>query len=509
MRRSRSIYSALLFAGLALAVALFASAYAGITPRSIMDTVQLRLQADPAESASYDWPTSLEFDAPLDLPHINNYPAFARIGTKGTVHWKAGTLGVQLHEVSHAKQRNVWFDCKAIHEVRVGLTRRGFYMDDHGADMRTEFWSEWQAISAVRTGPSAFNRLGSWDFEVPAPVATKPWTMRLAVEAKCTVRDGKTFNLKSYTPAWFLATAAHQQARAPDPCAQPFSLRDALAARCPAALQARLTTPWGRHELKQVPHLEASWLDAAIAEKLPEALRPLVKAGIDVNSASGNSLDTALIYAAGNGDAQSVRELLMLGARKDQKDKQGFSAYNAAALSGFGDLAMELAEQGVQRDANTGDAYTALSLAAYYGDVAAVRRLLESGSNPDLQVNGWANALHHAVRKDNEPLVRELLAGGSNPNVSVTARRGETPLMIAAENGNTAIMEILIKMGARIDTIDKMGKNATDYAEFFRKKQASDYLCKRGLEPTSIDGSARNGETAKRASCSAPSVANL
>lgn len=168
---------------------------------------------------------------------------------------------------------------------------------------------------------------------------------------------------------------------------------------------------------------------------------------------------------------------------------------------------MELAEQGVQRDTNSGNAYSAISLAAYFGHIDTVRRLLESGSDPDTQVGGWYNALHHAVKKDDLELARTLLVGGANPNVGVTARRGETPLMMAAENGNIPMMELLIKMDARIDAIDSMGKNATDYAKFFRKADASDFLCKRGLEPTSIDYSSRNNETIKQVNCTEPSVA--
>lgn len=79
--------------------------------------------------------------------------------------------------------------------------------------------------------------------------------------------------------------------------------------------------------------------------------------------------------------------------------------------------------------------------------------------------------------------------------------------MMAAENGNIPMMELLISMGASVSIIDKMGKNATDYAEFFRKADASDFMCKRGVEPTSIDRSARNSETSKRANCNAPSIA--
>lgn len=478
------------------------------SPRYLIDAIEIHLNTDPALSSIYSWPAELNFDAPLELSHINNYPAFARVGVRGSVHWHDQALTVRLHEISHAAERNLWFDCKALREIRVGLSNNGFFGEDYSTDNPPGSWSTWQSISAVRNGQQAYSAKGDWDFSIPAPLAIKPWASRLAIQTKCTAKDGSTFHPMSYTSSWFLAKAAHLQAYAPDPCAQVMKLHHALSARCQNAVEARIKTPWGRQELLHQPSREASWLDIAIAEKMPAAIRPLVEAGIDVNTTSEDySADTALIYAAGNGDFQSVHELLLLGANKHQKNKVGFSAYNAAANSGYGDLAMELAGQGVERDTNTGQAYSALSLAAYFGHIDAVRRLLESGSDPDTQVGGWYNALHHAVKKDNLELARTLLTGGANPNIGVTARRGETPLMMAAENGNITMMELLISMGATTDSIDLMGKNATDYAEFFHHAEASDYLCKRGLEPTALDNSPRNHEVAKRANCNTPSSA--
>lgn len=465
--------------GLACAIGL-----AGVGLYAARDALQVGLRPDPALTVPYAWPASLQLDAPVELAHINNYPAFARVGMRGTAHWRGEALMVQVSEVTHAAQRNVGFDCLALQAFRVGLTPQGFFGPDYSVENPPGTWSAWQPLSAARTGPRSYGEQGMWELVIATPPQSRPWEQRLAIEVKCKVKDGSSFQLMAFTQAWFLAHAAHTQARAPDPCAHSMRLRDALAARCPGAVNARLASPWGRRELEHPPHPEASWLDIAVAEGLPESIRPLVRAGVDVNTTSGDSADTALIYAAGNGDAHSVRELLMLGARRDQKNGIGFSAYNAASVSGFGDLAMELAEQGVQRDTNTGAAYTALSLAAYNGDTLTVRRLLESGSDPDTQVNGWYNALHHAVKKDNLELARTMLAGGANPNVGVTARRGETPLMMAAENGNIPMMQLLVQMGARANSIDAMGKNATDYAEYFHKPAASDYLCRLGQRAT-------------------------
>lgn len=492
--------AALLIAGVALAAAT--GACVGWWPGQCawLDSWTAHFRKDPALSARYDWPAGISFKAPLDLPHINNYPAFARLGARGTVMWQEGRLHVTLSEITHARERNVWFDCRDIQQVRVGLSPDGPY-DERSVDKPAGHWSGWQTVNLQRPPQQPLIARNTWSFEVNTDPGQRPWAQRLAIEARCTVRDGSQFGIVRYSPAWFLARAAHAQARAPDPCMQAMRLYDAISASCVTAVAARLSSPWGRREAATSPLAEASWLDLAIAERVPQALRPLVRAGVDVNGTSGEQRETALIYAAGNGDADMVRELLMLGARKDQANAKGFTPYNAAAVGGFGDVALELAEQGVARDLNTGPAYTALSLAAYHGEIQAVRRLLESGSDPDKQINGWYNALHHAVKKDNVELARLLLAGGADPNVPVAARRGETPLMMAAENGSIEMMELLRMMDARLDAVDKLGKTAADYAMFFRQGRASDYLCRAGLDSARLDTSPQNGDAVKRASC--------
>src|SRR5512146_3312254 len=196
----------MLAAALAISVALL-FVNKSISPRAFLDAIYVRLQADPALSSHYDWPAELQFDAPLELPHINNYPAFARIGVRGTVHWHNDALTVQLNEVSHAAERNLWFDCKALREVRVGLTTLDFYGEGYATDNPPGNWSAWQPVSAVRSGQRAYSTQGNWIFSTPAPLAAKPWESRLAIQTKCTVADGSISDLMSFTSSWFLAKA--------------------------------------------------------------------------------------------------------------------------------------------------------------------------------------------------------------------------------------------------------------------------------------------------------------
>jgi ankyrin repeat protein len=73
--------------------------------------------------------------------------------------------------------------------------------------------------------------------------------------------------------------------------------------------------------------------------------------------------------------------------------------------------------------------------------------------------------------------------------------------MKAAEMNYLEGIQMLVKAGASVDVLDKYGKNAIDYAEFFQRKPSSDLLCTLGAKPTAIDNNAPNREISKRSAC--------
>jgi ankyrin repeat protein len=81
--------------------------------------------------------------------------------------------------------------------------------------------------------------------------------------------------------------------------------------------------------------------------------------------------------------------------------------------------------------------------------IAAGARINEVDANGDHALN-----LH---------LSRDLLAFGADVNLA--NKQGQTPLMLAAKEGNVALLKALIKAGARAGAIDRDGKLATDYAD--------------------------------------------
>ena len=67
-----------------------------------------------------------------------------------------------------------------------------------------------------------------------------------------------------------------------------------------------------------------------------------------------------------------------------------------------------------------------------------------------------------AVFNENIEIVRSILDHGGNPNSKGVG--GRTPLMLAAETGQAAVVQLLLKWGARKDLKDDKGLSARDYA---------------------------------------------
>ena len=76
------------------------------------------------------------------------------------------------------------------------------------------------------------------------------------------------------------------------------------------------------------------------------------------------------------------------------------------------------------------------------GDTEAVRALLDSGADVDAKTPDGATALLWAVHTDQPALVGLLLEAGAD--VAISNRYGVGPALLAAENGNAAILERLL-----------------------------------------------------------------
>lgn len=261
-----------------------------------------------------------------------------------------------------------------------------------------------------------------------------------------------------------------------------MSPRAALHHHCHERLVAAVEDPiWmGVGKLQSLTQSEPLVM-AAYRERDAEAIRLLVRAGEAVDATDAEQ-QTALMRAVSQDEEPFVRALLAAGANPVYQVEAG--------------------------------KHTALSSVLYDGHVEMARLLLQG--QPELLAEQAKlfnyHPAHHAVNEGQIEILRLLLDLGLDVNAvnDWSDARGETLLMAAARShqNSLAMIELLLARGARLEALDRYGKNATDWAEFFGNRAASDALCRRGLEPTALDPGGNNNERRKRGSCAERSAAS-
>jgi uncharacterized protein len=106
-----------------------------------------------------------------------------------------------------------------------------------------------------------------------------------------------------------------------------------------------------------------------IATRHPEIMR------------DGNSLNEALLAAAGSGASQSVRELLKLGANVNTRNASEATPLISACMWGYAIVARILLDHGADVNAQDNWGFTALHMAANGGHVKTIRALLAAGAS--------------------------------------------------------------------------------------------------------------------------------
>ncbi len=230
----------------------------------------------------------------------------------------------------------------------------------------------------------------------------------------------------------------------------------------PSDPDAALVTAAKRGDLDRV----RVWLDsgahvdARLSEDTPlleacvaghEAVaRLLVARGANV-SARRVSAQTPLWWAAVHGWIELSRELVARGAAVDQADIYGGTPLLQAAKA-HAELSRELIRLGADPRSAYRDGRTPAWFAANDGNTGAVIAMLDAGLGVDEPIAG-ATLLALACDQNHVALVREVIARGANVDLAPTTghRAGKTPLMIAAERGFPALVQILLNAGADRD----------------------------------------------------------
>jgi ankyrin repeat protein len=162
----------------------------------------------------------------------------------------------------------------------------------------------------------------------------------------------------------------------------------------------------------------------------------------------------------------------------------------AAATSDVADAAMHGDKSAVQKlvqhktDVNASqiDGTTALHWAVQSNDLQLADLLLRNGAKASTANQTGATPLLLATQNGNAAMIERLVTAGADPNVSLT-KTGDTALMIAARSGKSDAVKALLDHGAKINTAETWGgTTALMWAVSERHPDVAKMLIERGAD---------------------------
>lgn len=145
-----------------------------------------------------------------------------------------------------------------------------------------------------------------------------------------------------------------------------------------------------------------------------EAVRALLKKGLDVNEAQGDGT-TALHWAAMKGDAEMAQMLIVAGANVRATTRLGsYTPLYLAAKGGYSEIVAALLAAGADAKAVTSNGTTPLMIAAAAGDTKSINSLVENGADINATETKGETPLMFAAGFNRLDAVKALLAKGAN-----------------------------------------------------------------------------------------------
>jgi ankyrin repeat protein len=183
-------------------------------------------------------------------------------------------------------------------------------------------------------------------------------------------------------------------------------------------------------------------LMVAVEDGQVDVVQALIDGGADITVKTKEHEITALIYAMMRGDDEIIKILLTAGARMETLTGKAMIC-----------LVERERENIIEYYYNVGEFEWSRYGRDLLGDIipAAQERRLSLGEKNLKYLETPNVTLLYAVEKGYADVVRACLQKGDNPNAS--SSKNNTALMIAAANGNVAILKILIAAGADINEI--------------------------------------------------------
>lgn len=201
--------------------------------------------------------------------------------------------------------------------------------------------------------------------------------------------------------------------------------------------------------------------------------------------------ERAFGFAASNGYTNIIRLLLEDGVNIDSRNENGQTALMRAAINNRADVISVLLGEGADAKLLDNNRYTAFTTAAFYNATNAMRIMMnEGGISPDSKEA--ENAIRIAARNNKTESLKFLIQFGVDKNTR-GGENGNTPLMLAALEGQEEATMILINARANVNDQNGNGETALMLAAGNSKKNTLKVLMKAGADINATD---KNGKTA-------------
>ncbi|MBN2523110.1 MAG: ankyrin repeat domain-containing protein [Bacteroidales bacterium] len=205
----------------------------------------------------------------------------------------------------------------------------------------------------------------------------------------------------------------------------------------------------------------------------------LLNNGANVN-ARGTNGNNSLFFAVENDHLESAQLLLKAGGNIHATNDYDQTPLARASWNGNAEIIRFLAENGADVNFANSNGNTIMHNLASGGHSEAIKIIQGYGANANRINSDGRIPLHHAVINKKSEVVSLLLSKTQNINLQEN-RLGNTPLHIAAINGDLKSTELLIKAGAKADSKNYAQKTPLDYAIQYGYVEVVDYYLSNSL----------------------------
>ena len=221
-------------------------------------------------------------------------------------------------------------------------------------------------------------------------------------------------------------------------------------------------------------------------------MRLLLDRGANVNARAQSRFSALMVAAQYQDSTPAINLLLDRGAQVGPPAEGGAPVFNAnpfflAAYAGNASALKRLQAAGAKIDEPMlliGTSRTTPLLGAFkFGDEEVARALFDLGTPIEFADGNGITMLGRAALNNEVNMARELIGRGAN--VNVVDKLGMTPLLWAAsmDFGDPAMIELLLKSGAKADARNKDGLTALDLARKYNHTEVIPALSRAATAP--------------------------